>query len=68
MIYKVAFKQKDTTGIHVTETKFKGIKRVCLNRRNGVTFIGSNNEILAFIPNDSLLYIEKVGEREIGRR
>lgn len=60
MIYKVVFKKEETTGIHITETKFKGISRVCTSGGNGVTFFDSEGEVLTFIPNESLLYIERV--------
>ena len=60
MIYKVVFKKEGATGIHITETKFKDISRVCTGEGNGVTFFNSEGEVLTFIPNESLLYIEKV--------
>lgn len=60
MIYKVVFKKEDVQGVHVNETKFKGVSRVCTDKGNGVTFFDSEGRVLSFIPNESLLYIERV--------
>ena len=66
MIYKVVFRKTGDAGVHVTETKFRNISRVRTDIGNGVTFFGSQQgEVLAFIPNESLLYIEKVEPSEV---
>lgn len=59
MIYKVVFKHKEETGVNIIETKFKGIRRVSANP-SGISFTGPKNEVIAFIPHESLLYTEKV--------
>lgn len=61
MVYEVVFRRREETGVGpgITRIKYKGVRRVSTDNENGVTFIGSKNEVLAFIPNEVLLYVEK---------
>lgn len=62
MVYEVVFRRREEMGVDpgITRIKYKGVRRVSTENENGVTLIGSKNEVLAFIPNEVLLYVEKV--------
>lgn len=66
MIYKVVFKQEKETKVIVEEIKVRGVKRILTDKRGGISFIGSKNEVLAFVPSESLLYAEKVEFVQVG--